>query len=428
MKRPKEFLNRFFALKPTRRWLFWAAVGTLLGTAHGTAQEVNLRLSTWQWEDPAYMRFWRDSTEAFSETNPDVSFTPFAFPIDQVWDRLNVQIAAGTPPDLIEVTGFNVFQYMEQGVLAPLNACFEGTDIVEKIQAQDEYAVGEDGNMYALNLSARTLQLYVNRQLLDRAGVDVPTDFASFRAAAEALTDPTQDQFGLVLTNLEHSRLHEGVLLMVAGYGGHFSQDGEPAFTSPEVIQGVQFFKDLFDAGVMPSGVADGGAQYSYFNSGRVAMTIDGAWYWADMEANAPELLEHVEIHRIPTDTQDPTGGVNNLIGIAAASPYYDVACEYLKSIATPEWARIWTEDSRTVFPLEGAVPESFLQENPWFEVYAEELPRAVPVAAPGLEIYHEDMVRLINGKVVEVLYDDKPVEQAMQELQDEVEEYIEDY
>ncbi len=404
-------------------------VALLTGTFSAFAQDapVTMRLATWQWEDPAYSPFWTGTVDAFDAAHPNVTIEPFNFPIDQLWDRLNIEIAAGTPPDLLEVTGFNVFQYMNQGVLAPLNQCFEGTDIVANDLNEDQYAVDADGNIYALNLSARTLQLFVNRQLFDEAGVDVPTNFDEFMSAAKALTDPSKDQYGLVLVDLPHSRMYEAVLEMVVGYGGHFSTDGKPDFTAPEVIKGVQFFKDLFDAGVMPQGVADGGAQYSYFNSGKVAMSIDGAWYWAVLQQNAPDLVDHVEIHKIPTDSQLPTGGVNNLIGIAAGSPNYDIACEYLKSIATQQWGEVWTNNSGTASTIKGSVTEDFLQKNPWFNVFNEELPRAVPVAIPGLEIYHNDMVRLIDNRIVEVLYDNKPVEQAMTELQADVEEFIAD-
>ena len=38
-------------------------------------------------------------------------------------------------------------------------------------------------------------------------------------------------------------------------------------------------------------------------------------------------------------------------------------------------------------------MPEEFLTQNPWFRVYTDELARAVPVATPGLEIYHNDIV-----------------------------------
>lgn len=393
-------------------------------TAAPAAAPVKLRLASWQWEDVAYKDFWEGTTKDFSAKNPNVSFEKFSFPIDNLWDKLNAEVAAGTPPDLIEVTGFNVFQYMDQGVLAPLNECFAGTDIPDKIQDQKTYAV-KDGKMYALNLSARTLQLYVNQKLFDDAGVKVPTNFDQLRDAAKKLTNKSKDQYGLVLVNLAHSRLYEAALVFIAGYGGHYSKAGKPALNSPEVIKGVGFFKELFDAGAMPQGVKDAAAQYAWFNQGKAAMSIDGAWYWAVLEKDGKDVLPNTKIFPIPTDSQAATGGVNNLIGIAAKSPNYKVACEYLKSIATPQWAQVWTEKSRTIFPLQGSVSDTFLKANPWFDVYAKELKKAVPVAPPGLEIYYNDVQKVINTKLVEVLYNNKPVEQAMNEAQAEVEKVI---
>ncbi len=388
------------------------------------AAPVKLRLASWQWEDAAYKDFWNGTTEDFAKKNPTVSFEKFSFPIDNLWDKLNTELAAGTPPDLIEVTGFNVFQYMDQGVLAPLNDCFAGTDIPDKIQDQKTYAA-KDGKMYALNLSARTLQLYVNQKLFDEAGVKVPTNFAELRDAAKKLTVKAKDQYGLVLVTVAHSRLYEGALVFIAGYGGHYSKNGKPALTSPEVIKGVTFFKELFDAGTIPQGVKDAAAQYAWFNQGKAAMSIDGAWYWAVLEKDGPAVLPNTKIYPIPTDTQAATGGVNNLIGIAAKSPNYKVACEYIKSLTTPRWAQLWVEKSRTIFPMQGSVSDSFLKANPWFDVYAKELKKAVPVAPPGLEIYYNDVQKVINTKLVEVLYNNKPVEQAMNEAQAEVEKII---
>lgn len=390
---------------------------------------VTLRLASWQWEDPAYMPFWEGTTDAFMEAHPNVTIERFAFPIDQLWGKINLEVAAGTPPELIEVTGFNVFQYMNLGVLAPLNECLADTGIVEMIDGQDSYAVDEEGNIYALNLSARTLALWVNEPMFEAAGVEIPTNFEEFKAAAMALTNPAEEEYGLVLTNTAHSRFYEGVLLMVVGHGGHWTVDGEPAFTSPEVIQGVQDFKDLFDAGVMPKGIDGAPSQYAFFNSGKVAMTIDGPWYWAAMGSAAPDMQANVGIYPIPTDSRRSTGGPNNLIGIAAGlSPEKaEAACEYIKSIATTEWGQVWTNNSGTINPIEGAVTDEYLANNPWFSTFANDLVNFVPVAAPGLEIYHGDIQTMVNNKLVEVMYDDKPVEQAMQELQEEVEEFLED-
>jgi ABC-type glycerol-3-phosphate transport system substrate-binding protein len=158
-------------------------------------------------------------------------------------------------------------------------------------------------------------------------------------------------------------------------------------------------------------------------------MTIDGPWYWASMGSAAPDMQSQVTIHTLPTDSGLPTGGPNNLIGIAAGiSPEkFAVACDYIKSIATAEWGQVWTNTSGTINPVEGSVTEEFLTDNPWFATFADDLQNYVPVAAPGLEIYHGALQNMINNKLVEVLYDGKPVEEAMAELQAEVEEFLAD-
>lgn len=411
--------------------IFIAVLLTFASVFAVSAQDepVTLRLASWQWEDPAYMPFWEGTTDAFMEANPNVTIERFAFPIDQLWGKVNLEVAAGTPPELLEVTGFNVYEYMNLGVLQPLNECFAGTDIVEKVDGQDAYAVDADGNIYALNLSARTLALWVNRPMFEAAGIEVPTNFEEFSAAAIALTNPANDEYGFVIANIPHSRFYEAALLFVVGYGGHWTKDGEPAFTEPEVVAGIQLFKDLFDAGVMPKGVDGAPSQYAYMNSGKVAMTIDGPWYWAAMMNAAPQMAENFDIYPVPTDTRRPTGGPNNLIGIAAGlSPEkYEAACAYIKSIATLEWAQVWTNTSGTINPYEGSVSESYLADNPWFATFAEDLVNYAPVAAPGLEIYHGDIQTMVNNKLVEVLYDNKPVEQALAELQESVVEFLED-
>ena len=62
------------------------------------AAPVKLRLASWQWEDAAYKDFWIGTTEDFAKKNPNVSFEKFSFPIDNLWDKLNTELAAGTSP------------------------------------------------------------------------------------------------------------------------------------------------------------------------------------------------------------------------------------------------------------------------------------------------------------------------------------------
>jgi multiple sugar transport system substrate-binding protein len=386
------------------------------------AQPATLRLASWQWDDPAYKPFWDQTTQAFSQKYPNIKFDKYSFPIDQLFDKLNTDFAAGSPPDVVELTGFNIFDYASKDVLEPLDSYWAGTDIPSVVKDQTSYPVW-NGKQYALNLSARTLQLYVNTQLFDSKNVKLPTTPDEFTAAAKALTDPSKDQFGLVLVNVAHSRLYESILLFTAGQGAgaHFSKDGKPALNSPEVVNAVTYFKSLFDAGVMPKGVKDANGQYSYFNSGKAAMSIDGAWYIAVLKDQGPDVFKTTKILSIPTQTHASTGGVNNVIGIAKASKYKDVAAEYLKFITDPKWAQLWTTSSQTISARQGAVTPEFLQQNPLFDVFNKDIDKAVQLPPPGLETQYNAVQKIIDDTVVSVLYDNTPVQQALDDAQKQV-------
>jgi multiple sugar transport system substrate-binding protein len=393
-------------------------------TQLNNGQPATLRLASWQWEDPAYKPFWDQTTQAFTQKYPNIKFDKYSFPIDQLFDKLNTDFAAGSPPDVVELTGFNIFDYASKDVLEPLDGYWAGTDIPTTVKDQTTYPVWK-GKQYALNLSARTLQLYVNTALFDAKNVPLPTTLDEFTAAAKALTDPTKDQFGLVLVNVAHSRLYESILLFTAGVGGHFSKDRKPALNSPEVVQAVDYFKSLFDAGVMPKGVKDANGQYSYYNTGKAAMSIDGAWYIAVLKDQGPDVLKTTKILSIPTQTHASTGGVNNVIGIAAASKYKDTAAEYLRFITDPKWAQLWTASSQTISAKAGAVTPEFLAQNPLFDIFNKDITKAIQLPPPGLETSYNAVQKVINDNVVSVLYDNKPTKDAMDQAQKQVEAIV---
>jgi multiple sugar transport system substrate-binding protein len=393
-------------------------------TQLNNGQPATLRLASWQWDDPAYKPFWDQTTAAFTQKYPNIKFDKYSFPIDQLFDKLNTDFAAGSPPDVVELTGFNIFDYASKDVLEPLDSYWAGTDIPTTVKDQTTYPVWQ-GKQYALNLSARTLQLYVNTALFDAKNVPLPTTLDEFSAAAKALTDPTKDQFGLVLVNVAHSRLYESILLLTAGAGGHFSKGGKPAINSPEVVGAVDYFKSLFDAGVMPKGVKDANGQYAYFNTGKAAMSIDGAWYIAVLKGQGPDVLKTTKILSIPTQTHASTGGVNNVIGIAKASKYKDAAAEYLRFITDPKWAQLWTASSQTISAKAGAVTPEFLAQNPLFDIFNKDISKAVQLPPPGLETSYNAVQKIINDNVVSVLYDNKPTKEAMDQAQKQVEALV---
>jgi len=390
----------------------------------GAAPTVMLRLNTWQWDDPAYRPFWSGSIDAFEKDHPNVRITPFYAPLDLLWDKLNTEIAAGTPPDLLELTSFNVFEYIARGTLEPLDQDLAGTD-VQKIFTQQNYA-RRNGKTWAVSLSARTLALFLNEKLLRAKSIATPTTLDEFRKACVALTDAQKGQFGFVGGNLPGSRMYELLLIFTAAYGGHFAKDGKPTINSPAVVQAVNYFKNLNDS-CMPKGVRDAGTQYAVFNTGRAAMSIDGSWYWAVLVSQgAPDVIANVKVAHLPTPGHLSTGGVNNLIGVAANSPHKAEAIAYIKYITSdPQWGRLWVNSTGTIFLRPGSVTPDFLRANPWFPVFNEDVAHAVVIPPPGLETNFSQIQEIIVRRVSQILYDNLPIKPTLDQAQAEVEQLI---
>jgi NAD(P)-dependent dehydrogenase (short-subunit alcohol dehydrogenase family) len=72
-------------------------------------QPVTLRLASWQWDDPAYKPFWEQTTAAFSQKYPNVKFEKYAFPIDQLFDKLSADFAARG--SIVNVSSVNSFMH-----------------------------------------------------------------------------------------------------------------------------------------------------------------------------------------------------------------------------------------------------------------------------------------------------------------------------
>ncbi|MHB8618735.1 MAG: ABC transporter substrate-binding protein [Chloroflexota bacterium] len=388
------------------------------------SQPVTLRLASWQWVDPAYAPFWEQTTQAFSQKYPSVKFEKYSYPIDQLFDKLNTDIAAGSPPDLLELTGFNIFEYASRNVLEPLDSYWQGTDIPNIVKDQKTYPVWQ-GKQYALNLSARTLQLFANTRLFDAKNVKLPTTLDEFTAACKDLTDSAKQQFGFVTVNVPASRFYEMLLLFTAGLGGHFSKNGKPALNDPKVVQALTYLKSLFDAGYMPKGVKDNNAQYGFYDQQKAAMSIDGAWFIAVLRKDGQAALKSTKILSIPTKTHATTGGVNNVIGISRTSKSKAVAAEYLRFITDVKWARLWTEKSLTFSTVKGAVTPAFLKANPLFEVFNKDLDKAVQLPPPGLETQYNAIQKIVDNNAVKALYDNKSPKDVLDEAQKQAEALV---
>jgi hypothetical protein len=145
---------------------------------------------------------WEDSSTMqalildFEKTHPDITINYVKNDPSQYFDRLQAHIQDGTGPDIFLF--HNTWLPMLSGDLSPLT-----TEVITPDQFKQYYYpvmqqdLSQNGAIYGIPMDADSLALFVNPDLLEAAGVQVPTNWDDFVTAAKQLT--VKDSNGKIL-------------------------------------------------------------------------------------------------------------------------------------------------------------------------------------------------------------------------------------
>lgn len=157
---------------------------------------VNVALPNHTWTDAIQERI----PQFEEETGIEVNLTTFGE--DQLSDQYNVKLNTGS-------TDFDVMMYrpLQEGKLFVQNEWLANLD--ERITDEEwnwedfqegpvEAVTGEGGSVYGVPLVTEREILYYNKDILEAAGVEVPTTLEEFEAAVAATHDPDAGVYGWV--------------------------------------------------------------------------------------------------------------------------------------------------------------------------------------------------------------------------------------
>jgi arabinogalactan oligomer/maltooligosaccharide transport system substrate-binding protein len=229
------------------------------------------------------------------------------------WDRLaRGLIASGEAVDLLTIDGQQVRAWARDGLLADLSADPRLADVLARVPAK--FQLGGPGESatrafpLAVTRGAVTTGLYYNKALLDEAGVGVPATIADLEAMVQPLAKlgaaPLVHCSGDVFFN---QILMTWILPMIVERTGADPEDfaertvkGEIRYDSPEWVEAFETIGDLRRSGVMlaGSGATDYGAMQQLLLRGKAAMTFQGSWMLAQIQAGTPSAAW--ELHVAP--------------------------------------------------------------------------------------------------------------------------------
>lgn len=380
---------------------------TLLPLSALTAQQ-NVSLIFWSTEEqPERAAATQKIIDRFTEqTGIGVSLV---LTNEDILDSLMAaNLAAGTLPDVM----FHPMDYAAAWYADGILNSAAATQVIKDLGEGQFSALAMVGDGQGGYISVPTDgwgQLLIYRKdLFDAAGLETPTDFDKIRAAAQALNDPDNNFYGIVMATdpaavftqqtFEHFALANGVQLT--------DDAGNITLNTPAMVESLAFYTEMVTQ-YGPPGVIDvAGARGTYF-AGQAAMVV-----WSPFILDEMAGLRDNALPNCPECTDDTaflaknSGFVPSFVGPSGAEPaqYGQVSLMGISTSAPPEaveFVKFWLSDGyldwlavapEGKFPMRRGTPDN---ETLYLEGWST-LPAGVDRKAPLGDFYSQEMINTI--------------------------------
>ena len=266
-------------------------------------------------------------------------------------------------------------EWAEAGFIRQLDDLIErdGMDLDAFLPgALDGLAYWND-DVFGMPIGAYHFLMHYRADLLEEAGIDVPTTYAELLAAAEAVSRPAEGFYGIAAPMVRGAPVVHYSLAYLSGTGGGvFDAEGNVAIDTDLAEEVFSNYKRFLDVG--PPGMLsyDWFAVSEDFQQDRVAFL--GAWTVVSPGFEDPEesLVDgKVGYTTLPlidggVSGQVPFGGWSLVVNEAGRNQ--EVAWEFIKWLVRPDTQRTYAQMLGTPVLFETLEDPELQAQFPWYE------------------------------------------------------------
>ena len=201
-----------------------------------TTADGKTQLSILWWGSQTRHELTTQMLEKFQEENPDIEVVMDYSDWNGYWTKLPAQVAGGQTPDVIQMDYGKLEQYVENGVIAPLDDYVADGSLDLSNVAQSVIDSGSiDGKLYAVSTGTNTPAMLYRKDILDDLGIEMPMNptMSEYTDIAKKVYEATglRDNF---VTNCNADNLR----LRLRNYGMNLYNDDASAlgFDDPKYI------------------------------------------------------------------------------------------------------------------------------------------------------------------------------------------------
>ncbi len=262
------------------------------------------------WETEGHQEALNHIIEEFNGSQSGLTVEAKYVPFADFKKQLSIGASASELPDLVILDNPDHASYAAMGIFADLTGRFD----VSTYYDGPVNSCTLDGKLYGVPFGSNDLLLFYNKDMLEAANCEVPTNWDELLATAQACT--TDSVSGFAHCALQNEEGTFNFLPWVWSTGATSYE-----INSEGGIKALTFVQDLVNSGAMTKEAINWtqGDTMHQFIAGNLAMMINGTWQIPTMRADAPDV--NWGVAPIPADVQPVSGlGGENYAVIAGGN------------------------------------------------------------------------------------------------------------
>ena len=289
--------------------------------------------------------------EKFEAENPDITVKHTHFPYAQYRTKIAAAVPAGQGPDVVQLYYGWLPDFLQAGLLQPLP-----TDSFDPAEIDETYfafvqRMKTDGQYYGMPTAVRTLAMFYNKDLFEKAGLDPespPATYAELVEAANAIAE-RDDAGNLLVAGITATPVaqdaHWWREVLIRQHGGApYSEDGRTVtYDTPEGLAGLKAYTNLF--------MVDKATDYGFMNESQASFVAQRAGILIDgsFRIGAVQAVEGLNWGVAPLPTHD---GITsnyasywvNGITQGTEGEELEASLKFLQFITSDEAMQLWLD------------------------------------------------------------------------------------
>jgi multiple sugar transport system substrate-binding protein len=340
----------------------------------GGGRNGKVTLTWWDYFNESNEQAVNDRITAYQAKHPNVTIKRTALPFADLKQKLLQGATAGELPDIVVIDNPDHSSFAALGVLADVS------DQVKAWGQESAYYEGPwkstvyKGRNYGVPDNSNCLALWANTALCKQAGVAVPGDWASLKAAVKTLTTGKTRGIAMSAVKSEEGTFQWLPFLWAAGAD-------LDSLDSPGGRAALQLWVDFVRSGELSKSAVnwDQLAVMQQFANGRAALMVNGPWQIPGLKKDTPKLKWEVSVLPKGQTSASILGGEN--IAITKSSKNVDAAWEFIQWTQQPDQLRAYNVTAGKIPSRKDVAQSKEWTSDPAVKVFVEQLDVARPRA-----------------------------------------------